>query len=95
MFAVTLTYVRPIAEIEAKTAEHRAWLDQHVESGLLLLAGPLVPRTGGLLIFSGRETREALAAILEDDPFAVHGLADYEIIEFSPGKKNPLFADLV
>lgn len=95
MFAVTLTYTRPIEEIEARTAEHRAWLDQHVESGLLLLAGPMVPRTGGILIFTGRETKDALAAILKEDPFAVHGLADYEIIEFTPGKKNSLFNELV
>jgi uncharacterized protein YciI len=95
MFAAIITYIRPIEEIEARTAEHRVWLDQHVESGLLLLAGPMVPRTGGVLIFSGRETKDALAAILKQDPFAVHGLADYELIEFTPGKKNPLFNALV
>jgi len=95
MFAAILTYTRPIEEIEARTAEHRGWLDQHVQSGLLLLAGPMVPRTGGVLIFSGQETKDALTAILNEDPFAVHGLADYELIEFSPGKKNPLFDGLV
>jgi len=35
MFVVTLTYLKSIEEIEARTAEHRAWLDQHVQSGLV------------------------------------------------------------
>lgn len=92
MFAVTVTYTRPIEEIEAKTAEHRAWLDQYVESGLLLLAGPMVPRTGGLLIFRGGQTKDELSAILAQDPF--QGLADYTIVEFNAGKFNPVLADL-
>jgi uncharacterized protein YciI len=89
MFVVTLTYVRPIEEIEAKTAEHRAWLDQHVQSGLLIATGPMVPRTGGVLIARGGGTKDELAALLKDDPFQVHGLADYVIVEFKPGKYHP------
>jgi len=89
MFVVTLTYVRPIEEIEAKTAEHRAWLDQHVQSGLLIATGPMVPRTGGVLIARGGGTKDELAALLKDDPFQVHGLADYAIVEFKPGKYHP------
>ena len=50
MFVVTITYTKPIEAIEAKTVEHRTWLDQHVASGLVIAAGPMVPRTGGILI---------------------------------------------
>ena len=38
MFIVTITYTQPIEAIEAKTAEHREWLDQHVASGLIIAA---------------------------------------------------------
>ena len=36
MFVVTITYTQPIEAIEAKTVEHREWLDQHVASGLIV-----------------------------------------------------------
>lgn len=89
MFLVTLTYIRPIEEIEAKTAEHREWLNQHLDSGLLILAGPMVPRTGGVLIARGGGTKDELAAILRNDPFQIHGLADYAVTEFKAIKFNP------
>ena len=95
MFLVTITYTRPIEEIEAKTVEHRQWLDQHIASGLLILAGPMVPRTGGVLIARDGGTKDELAAILREDPFQIHGLADYVITEFKAGKMNPALDGIV
>ncbi|CAN5302530.1 YciI family protein [soil metagenome] len=94
MFVVDITYTRPIAEIEAKTAEHRAWLDSHMASGLLLMTGPKVPRTGGILIARGGQTEAELAAILAEDPFQIADLADYVITEFAAGKINPALTGL-
>lgn len=95
MFVITLTYLKPIEDIEAATVAHRAWLDQHVASGLILLAGPQVPRTGGIFIARGGQTRDELAATLADDPFLTQGLARYDFVEFNPGKRNPAFDDLI
>jgi len=92
MFVVTLTYTQPIEAIEARTAEHREWLDQHVASGLIIAAGPMVPRTGGILIARSGGAKEDLIALLKDDPFQVHGLADYAVTEFKAGKLNPALA---
>ena len=89
MFVVTITYTQPIEVIEAKTVEHREWLDQHVASGLIIAAGPMVPRTGGILIARGGGTKEELEALLQVDPFRIHGLADYAVTEFKAGKLNP------
>jgi uncharacterized protein YciI len=89
MFIVTITYTQPIEAIEARTAEHREWLDQHVASGLIVAAGPMVPRTGGVLVVSSALTKDALETLLKDDPFKVHGLADYAVTEFKAGKLNP------
>jgi hypothetical protein len=36
-----------------------------------------------------------LEAILKNDPFAVHGVAEFEVIEFSPVKYHPDFAVFV
>ena len=95
MYIVNLTYIRPIEEIEARTADHRAWLDQHIASGLFLATGPKVPRTGGILVVSGKLDTDALMAVLDDDPFNRHGLASYEVTEFKAVKHNPALATLV
>lgn len=95
MFLVTITYTQPIEAIEAKTAEHRAWLDQHVASGLVILGGPMVPRTGGILIVRSGGTKEELIELLKDDPFQIAGLADYAVTEFNAGKRNPALEPFV
>jgi uncharacterized protein YciI len=93
MFVVTITYTQPIEAIEEKTAEHRAWLDLHVASGLIIAAGPMVPRTGGILIVRSGGTKEDLEALLKADPFQVHNLADYKVTEFKAGKLNPALTE--
>lgn len=93
MFVVTISYTQPIEAIEAKTAEHRAWLDIHVASGLIIAAGPMVPRTGGILIVRSGGTKEELEALLKADPFQVHNLADYKVTEFKAGKLNPALVE--
>ncbi len=95
MFLIEINYTRPIEEIEAQTAAHRAFLDIHISSGLLILAGPKVPRTGGILIARGGQTQDELAAILADDPFQSLGLAEYTITEFVAGKYPAALADLI
>ncbi len=93
MFIVTITYTQPIEAIEERTVEHRAWLDQHVASGLIIAAGPMVPRTGGSLVVRSGGTKQELETLLKDDPFQVHGLADYTVTEFKAGKLNPALAE--
>ncbi len=95
MFVVVITYIRPIEEIEARTEAHRTWLDQHVQSGLFLATGPMVPRTGGVLLARGGGSKAELEALLKDDPFQVHDLATYKVIEFKPGKYHPALAEFL
>lgn len=95
MFVITISYTAPAQEIEARRSEHRAWLDTHVSSGLFLVTGPMIPRTGGVLIASGKLSRNELTELLRQDPFQVHDVASYSIIEFEANKVNPAIADLV
>jgi len=95
MFLVDISYIQPMEAVEAATAAHRAFLDIHIGSGLLILTGPKVPRTGGILIARGGETREELAAILAEDPFQALGIAEYTITEFAAVKYSPALADLI
>jgi uncharacterized protein YciI len=83
LFVIILTYLRPIEEINRHLDAHRTWLSDHYRAGRFLLSGPLEPRSGGLVL-ARCETREALEAMLADDPFSIHGLAAYEVKAFNP-----------
>ena len=95
MFAVILTYHKPIEEIEKHTATHRAWLDQLYTQNVLIMSGPQIPRTGGVLIATGGRSKEELWSILQQDPFHTEGIATYEIYEFNPIKHIAALKDHV
>ncbi len=83
MFVVTLTYLRPLGELDALMPKHVAWLKKHYKSGLFIASGRQVPRTGGVILARSGD-REALEAILLLDPFVMGGCARAEILEFTP-----------
>jgi hypothetical protein len=45
-----------------------------------------IPREGGIILSVGR-SREEIEAIVREDPFCRHGLADFRIIEFRASQK--------
>lgn len=55
------------------------WVKQGYDSGMFLASGRKVPRTGGVILAKGERTD--IEAFVAGDPFAVHGVADYEITE--------------
>lgn len=95
MFAVILTYHKPLEDIENHTVPHRAFLDELYAQGVLLISGPQIPRTGGVLIAKGGRSKDELWEILQRDPFHTAGIATYEIYEFNPIKHIPLLKDQI
>jgi uncharacterized protein YciI len=88
MFIVTLTYIRPLEELDVWMDAHMTWLRKHYESGLFLASGRQVPRKGGV-IFARSGERAALEAVLARDPFVQNGVATTEVIEFVPSMTAP------
>lgn len=87
MYAVAiLRYRRPLEEVLAVIDEHRAYLRGLKDQGLLLVSGPMDPRSGGLLLL--RVPDEAIHATLDrirdEDPFTKSGMAQYELIPWAP-----------
>ncbi len=82
-FIVIITYRVPAEQLGEATAEHRAYLAQGYQDRRLLMSGPEVPRTGGIVV-ARAESRAALEAFFAQDPYAVRGVADYAFIEFNP-----------
>jgi uncharacterized protein YciI len=88
MFIVTLTYLKPVADIDALMHDHVEWLKTGYDEGLFIASGRRVPRTGGVIIArSGDE--EKLRATLARDPFVIHEAARFDLVEFTPSMTAP------
>lgn len=85
MFIFSLTYVKPISEVERFLQDHIQFLDEHYEKRLFICSGRKVPRTGGIILCNCCNMEDA-KAIMEKDPFYKEKIAEYEIIEFIPSK---------
>jgi len=85
MFVIVLHYVQPMKFVNAHLEAHRAYLDQHYAAGHFIASGPKEPRTGGVIL-AHTMGRPQLDAMLAEDPFYEHQIAQYEVIEFHPNK---------
>ncbi|HHF7344584.1 TPA: YciI family protein [Legionella feeleii] len=94
MFIVQLTYKAAISEVDKYLQAHREFLDYHYKQGLLLASGPMKPRTGSILIATTRD-KAHLEAMLQQDPYYLAEIADYQIIEFTPVKHREELKDLI
>lgn len=94
MFIVLLKYKKPIEVVDQFLVPHREFLSEQYRNNHLVASGPRNPRTGGVLI-SQLKNREELMRLIEQDPFYVNDIAEYEVIEFSPVKYHPEFAQFI
>ncbi len=88
MYLISLTYIRPVEEVDRFLDEHRQYLKKQYEAGSFLLSGRKEPRTGGVII-SGLKDPEELERILNEDPFRKNGVAEYEVIRFTASMTSP------
>lgn len=87
MYALAvIRYRAPIEVIEAATETHRAYLRELKAAGTLVVSGPVVPRTGGVLLLRVPDDNAAAAldAVRDGDPFWKQGLANYELLPWMP-----------
>ena len=83
MFLVILKYKVPIEQVERVTPAHREFLGRAYEADKLLVSGPQVPRTGGVIV-ARINTREEVDAFIHEDPFSRKGLPTMRSSNFSP-----------
>ncbi|MDE2481974.1 MAG: GTP cyclohydrolase [bacterium] len=86
MFLLLSRYLKPEAEIDRHLPAHRAFLDRQYAAGHFVVSGPLVPRTGGVIVTVDMP-RERLDAIMQEDPFLREGVSEYQILEFGATKR--------
>ena len=90
MFIFSLTYVKPLSDVERLLPAHIEFLDEHYKKHLFMCSGRKVPRTGGIILCNCTDMAEA-KVIMEKDPFYKEGIAQYEIVEFVPSKSSESF----
>ncbi|MDR2236510.1 MAG: YciI family protein [Chryseobacterium sp.] len=90
MFIISLTYKVPLDKIEPLIPEHYVFLEKYYHSGHFITSGRKEPRTGGIILADAGSTEEA-ERIIKEDPFYIHQVADYHIVEFIPSLYNEHF----
>jgi len=86
MFVIELIYKAALNEIDAHMAAHMRFLRKYYAAGNFLVSGRKIPRDGGIIIAVGTD-REAVEAIVKEDPFVRNGLADFRVIEFRASQR--------
>ncbi|GAA1390163.1 YciI family protein [Luteococcus peritonei] len=82
LFVLDLTYVADVELVDEHMEAHRAHLRRHYANGTFLASGRKEPRTGGIVLARGE--RADIEAVVESDPFTVHGVTRCTITEFIP-----------
>ena len=93
MVIITSKYVKPLDVIDSLLADHRKFLDDQYKQSKFIFSGPRNPRVGGLIL--ANVGIDEARAIMNKDPFTIHGAAEYNFIEFTPGKYDERFACFV
>ena len=86
MFVIELIYKADLSEIDAHMKAHVAFLKKYYAAGNFLVSGRKIPRDGGIILAVAKDKPE-LEAIVAQDPFCKHGLADFRIIEFRASQR--------
>jgi uncharacterized protein YciI len=85
MFLIKVTYKKELKIVDSYLLAHREFLQQEYDNNRLIVSGPLIPRTGGIIL-SQLKNRDEVESLIKQDPFYTQGIADYEIFEFDPVK---------
>lgn len=94
MFIFILTYQKPLNEVEKYLGMHQTYLDVNYKAGNFIVSGRQEPRTGGIILCRAT-TKEFALDIMKADPFYIHKVATYDVIEFIPTKYTDGFKRLI
>jgi len=86
MFVIELIYKAELSEIDAHMKAHVAFLKKYYAAGNFLISGRKIPRDGGIILALGQD-KQQIEAIMREDPFCKHGLAEFRIIEFRASQR--------
>jgi uncharacterized protein YciI len=94
VFVIELIYKTDLEEIDAHMRSHMAFLKKHYAAGNFVVSGRKIPRDGGIILAVGNDKKQ-IEAIVEQDPFVKHKLADFRIIEFRASQRADNVAERI
>lgn len=83
LFILDVEYIVTLEEAAPFLDAHMAFVGTYYEKGFFMASGPKVPRTGGVILAQA-SSKEAIEALVQEDPFIQHKVARYTITEFHP-----------
>ena len=83
MFIAILTYKKSLEEVDCYLQAHRDYLAEHYAAGNFIMLGSQTPRVGGVIVMRA-QNRSVVDTNIAQDPFKANGIADYQIVEFTP-----------
>ena len=92
MFFILIEYKVPFEQVEPYLEKHILFVRTYVDSGVFLLTGKKIPRTGGVIL-AKVESREKLMILLKEDPFMEFELAEFDITEIQLSQVSPSLLD--
>lgn len=93
-FLIEITYTASAEKIAEILPAHRLFLQGGYDQGMLLMSGPMLPKTGGVVIARAQSVDD-LQAFFEFDPYMANNAATYRFVEFDPVKFQPFLKDWV
>ncbi len=84
-FLVIITYIVPLEKIDEILSQHRKFLQEGYDKNILLMSGPMNPRSGGVVL-ARAQTSDIIIDFFNFDPYKVNNYATYSFSEFDPVK---------
>jgi uncharacterized protein YciI len=88
MFIINLNYIVALEKLDAHMTEHVKYLHKYYKQNVFVASGRKVPRTGGIILALAK-SREEVDQIISEDPFYIHKLAEFTVIEFLTSQHHP------
>jgi uncharacterized protein YciI len=88
MYIISLNYIVPLEELDQHMADHVKYLKKYYKKNIFVASGRKVPRTGGIILALA-DSQEEVEAIIKEDPFYKHELAEFDITHFLTSQYHP------
>ena len=69
--------------------KHKSYTQKAMDEGKIFLSGLKADQSGGLFIMK-EQSRKAVESYISNEPFKIHGIQEYKIIEFTYHYLNPI-----
>lgn len=85
MIVTTLTYKKPLSEVQKYLNAHIVFLEKFYAKNIFLASGRRDNRVGGVIIVLSSDLQE-VKEIMALDPFYKYEIADYSFMRFEPSR---------